>query len=67
MTTPQTPAERQRRRREWLRAGKIRLVVLADEIELIDRLTATGFLRQQDADDPAKIAAALLTSTGCHA
>jgi hypothetical protein len=65
--TAQTPAERQRRRREWLRAGKIRLVVMADEIELIDRLTAAGFLRRQDADDQAKIAAALLASAGCHA
>jgi hypothetical protein len=59
--------ERQRRRRARLRAGKIRIVVMADELELIDRLTADGFLRSQDADDPIKIAAALLASAGCHA
>jgi hypothetical protein len=65
--TAQTPAERQRRRRAWMRAGKIRRVVMADEIELIDRLTAAGFLRRQNADDPTKIVAALLASAGCHA
>jgi hypothetical protein len=62
-----TAAERQRRRRELVRAGKIRLVVIADEIELIDRLTAGGFLKPQDVDDPAAIAAALLASAVGHA
>jgi hypothetical protein len=58
---------RQRRRRERVRTGKIRLVVEADEIELVDRLTAAGFLHPADADDPAKVAAALLAVVACHA
>jgi hypothetical protein len=58
---------RKQRERDRDRAGKIRLVVFANETELIDRLTAGGFLKRKDTDDPAKIAAALLASAGCHA
>jgi hypothetical protein len=59
--------ERQRRRRARLRAGRIRVTIEADEAELIDLLTASGFLHPSDADDPAKIASALLKVAGCHA
>jgi hypothetical protein len=59
--------DRQRRYRERVRTGRIRIVVEADELELTDRLIATGYLRPTDADNPAEIVAALLAVVGCHA
>jgi hypothetical protein len=53
---------RQRRRRERLRAGKRRIVLELDEVTLELALIRRGFLARADADDPAKVAAALCTA-----
>jgi hypothetical protein len=59
MTTPQTPAERQRRYRERLRDGRRVVPVEIDASIIEDALVRRRFLRREDADHPEKVAAAL--------
>ena len=54
-----TPAERQRRRRERVSAGRRCVAVEVDAAVIEDALVRRRFLRREDADDPEKIAAAL--------
>ena len=52
-------AERQRRRRERLRAGRRCYVVELDDAMLETALIRRLFLRREDADDASKVADAL--------
>jgi hypothetical protein len=54
-----TPAERQRRRRERVREGRLRIVVEIDGALIEDALQRAGILSPADADDPQKVDAAL--------
>lgn len=57
-------AEIQRRHRARKRAGLRRVVLYFDDAEIEDRLINRGYLSRQDADDPAKVAAAFRAAVG---
>lgn len=60
-----TARDRQRRYRDRRRAGRRVLRIEVDDVDLAERLIASGFLARVDADDPAALARAtarLLTS-----